>query len=95
MEHKLDITITFSEDRTSFITTVLEPESGLYTEFESPFSPDEHPAFNDDIGNEIYSWLTLWEETEREEDDDDIDPEDFDDEDDWDCEDEDDEDYTE
>ena len=42
------------------ITTVLEPESGEQTMLYNEFSTDEHPEFNEQLGNEIYSWLSLW-----------------------------------
>lgn len=77
MEHRLDITIDFKgKDR--FKVRVMEPESGLYSESEYPFSPDEHPEFDKYIGEELYSWFSLWSETEE------IDFESLDDEDDWD-----------
>lgn len=50
------------------VVDVYEPESGGYCKIHNVFSPDEHPEFNDQIGNEIYSWLTLMAD-EMEEDD--------------------------
>lgn len=47
-------------DTGEIIATVEEPESGEQTTFYNAFSPDEHPEFNEQIGNEIYSWLSLW-----------------------------------
>jgi hypothetical protein len=56
---ELNLFIRLSEHG-EIITTVLEPESGEQTTLYSEFSPDEHPEFNEQLGNEIYSWLSLW-----------------------------------
>lgn len=56
---ELNIFIRLSEHG-EIITTVSEPESGEQTTFYDEFSPDEHPEFNEHLGNEIYSWLSLW-----------------------------------
>lgn len=39
---------------------IYEPETGECTKMHHPFSPDEHPAFNEAIGNAIYDWLKIW-----------------------------------
>lgn len=39
---------------------IYEPESGEESFVQCQYSPDEHPEFNEDIGNELYSWLSLW-----------------------------------
>lgn len=64
---------------------IYEPESGEESFVQCQYSPDEHPEFNEDIGNELYSWLSLWlgeldEEDEQKkaaEDDDEEEEEDF------------------
>lgn len=56
---ELNLFIRLSEHG-EIITTVLEPESGEQTTLYNEFSPDEHPEFNEQLGNEIYSWLSLW-----------------------------------
>lgn len=33
-----------------------------------PYSPDEHPEFDTAIGEEIYSWISLWADQKEEED---------------------------
>lgn len=66
MERNLDLRIGLAEDE-SFAITVSEPESGLHTTFDFFFSPDEHPEFNNTIGDEIYSWLSLWFDEMQEE----------------------------
>lgn len=54
---------------------VTEPESGIHKTFEFYYMSDGiHPDFDDDLGREVYSWLSLWidsledEEDEEEED---------------------------
>ena len=44
---------------------VYEPESGEVIQMQHPLSFDEHPEFDAAIGNEIYSWLSLWTEKEN------------------------------
>jgi len=39
---------------------VYEPETGDCKQFQFPYSSDEHPVFNEELGNEIYSWIQLW-----------------------------------
>lgn len=65
MDHHLDIDITFEEN--GFFTLVMyEPESGLMRKWMAPLSFDEHPEFDRVIGNEIYSWLSLWSDCDEE-----------------------------
>lgn len=40
----------------------LEPESGEESRITVPYSPDEHPEFNERIGNEIYWWVNEYME---------------------------------
>ena len=56
---ELNLFIRLSEHG-EIITTVLEPESGEQATLYNEFSPDEHPEFNEQLGNEIYSRLSLW-----------------------------------
>lgn len=39
---------------------VCEPESGECTKMQFTYSPNEHPQFDEAIGTEIYSWISLW-----------------------------------
>lgn len=64
MQRTLELTIRINED--SFEVDVYEPESGEIVQMQHPYSPDEHPEFDKAIGDEIYSWVSLWAE-EREE----------------------------
>ena len=67
MERHLDLTIRLDPDGDVEVD-VYEPESGECSQIQYPFSPDEHPEFNESIGEEIYSWLKLWaDEMEDEE----------------------------
>ena len=60
MEKTLTVTITTNEGIGTFDVDILEGESGIVDHIRDvPFSPDEHPKFNDAIGNEIYSWVQL------------------------------------
>ena len=38
---------------------ILEVETGDHVGIVIPYSPFEHPEFNERIGNELYSWLEL------------------------------------
>ena len=67
MQRLLEITIRLNVD--DFEIDVYEPESGEVVQYQHPYSPDEHPEFDETIGNEIYSWISLWrDELEDEED---------------------------
>ena len=67
MKRVLEITIEANANG-CFDVGVYEPETGDWAPFEFPFSPDEHPEFNEAIGNEIYSWVSmLYDEMESEE----------------------------
>lgn len=57
-QRNLEFIIRLNED--DFEVDVYEPESGEVTQMQFPLSPDEHPEFDKAIGDEIYSWLTLW-----------------------------------
>lgn len=54
--------LVFDVGKNGFKVTVHESESGEWTHAEFPLSPDEHPEFDRFIGNEIYSWISLWRE---------------------------------
>lgn len=47
-----------------------EPESGEAEFQRFPYSPDEHPEFNEIIGNLLYMWLDPMADSEEENDDD-------------------------
>ena len=66
MSRTLELIIRLNED--TFEVDVYEPDSGKITQFQHPYSPDEHPEFDKAIGDEVYSWISLWAE-ERGEDD--------------------------
>lgn len=63
-QHSLELTFRIDGDHVE--ADVYEPESGDIAQFEFMLSPDEHPEFNDKIGNEIYSWLKLWADDNKE-----------------------------
>lgn len=67
MERNLHLTICMDGDNVKIVVT--EPESGVVGQFNFVYSPHEHPEFDRVIGNEIYSWLSLWanEDAEDEE----------------------------
>lgn len=64
LERTLELTITLDEENVTL--DVYEPESGECTSLNAPLSFDEHPEFNEAIGNEIYSWLSLWSDELKE-----------------------------
>lgn len=61
----LELTIRMRDDG-FFELDVYEPESGEVKQIETPFSPDEHPEFDQAIGDEIYSWLRMWTKEKEE-----------------------------
>lgn len=71
MKRVLELTIETKTDK-SFDIKVYEPESGEFYSRCFGFFPYGHEEFNADIGNEIYSWVSLMmdsmEEEEHEED---------------------------
>lgn len=67
MERTLNLTIYLDDYNKDVTVDFQEPESGESSRIVTPFSPDEHPEFNERIGNEIYSWITLWADEMEEE----------------------------
>lgn len=65
MQRTLELMIRLNDD--DFEVDVYEPESGECSQMQFSFSPDEHPEFDKVIGEEIYSWVSLWAD-EKEED---------------------------
>ena len=63
MQRTLELTITINE--ADIEVGVYEPNSGEWTAFYAVYSPDEHPDFDKALGDEIYSWITLWKEDEK------------------------------
>ena len=61
-QRTLELTIRLNAD--GFEVDVYEPESGEIKELQHPYMPDEHPDFDKSIGDEIYSWLSLWYDEE-------------------------------
>lgn len=65
MEQKtLELTIWYDADH--FEVDIYEPETGECSQMNCALSFDEHPEFNQAIGNEIYSWLSLWMDADDE-----------------------------
>ena len=67
MTRTLTINITLDDFDKTIVADVSEPESGENSRIVAPLSPDEHTEFNERIGNEIYSWITLWADEMEEE----------------------------
>ena len=63
-QRTLELTIRHDIDR--FEVDIYDPESGECSQLDFPVSFDEHPEFNQAIGNEIYSWLALWMDADDE-----------------------------
>lgn len=40
-------------------------KAGEIKQIDLPFSPDEHPEFDKQLGDEIYSWMSLMEEEDE------------------------------
>lgn len=66
MSRVLELTIRLNGD--DFEVDVYEPESGEVAQIQHPYSPNEHPEFDKAIGDEIYSWISLWAEEGEERD---------------------------
>lgn len=49
-----------------FDVTISDGESGDHITNTFPFSPEEHPEFNDWVGNELYDWVDWMMEGENE-----------------------------
>lgn len=62
-ERSLELTIRLGGGEVEI--DVYEPESGEVTQIQFPYSPDEHPELNEALGNEVYSWIGLWNEEEE------------------------------
>lgn len=54
----LDIGLEINSDGT-FEVCVLQPECGLARNFEGKFSPTGDPELCKEIGEEVYSWISL------------------------------------
>lgn len=65
MQRTLELTIRLNDD--DFEVDVCDPESGEVAQMQFPYSPDEHPEFDQQIGEEIYSWLSLWADEKEDE----------------------------
>ena len=66
-ERTLNITLT-ALGNDDYLVNVFEGESGDHVSKTICFSPDEHPEFNEWIGNEIYSWIEIMNEENNMED---------------------------
>lgn len=64
IERHLELTIRLGDGEVE--VDVYEPDSGEVMQLQHPLSFDEHPDFDEAIGKEIYSWLSLWSEEDDE-----------------------------
>lgn len=69
MTRTITATLTTNKDIGTFDIDLLESESGIVDHItDVPFSPDEHPEFNEAIGNFFYGWVSIMvDEEEKEE----------------------------
>ena len=58
IEKTLQLTLRLNENGW-FDVDIYELESGSSFQLNHPYCPDEHPEFNEDIGDEVYSWLGI------------------------------------
>jgi len=63
MQRTLELTIRLNKD--TFEVDVYEPETGDVKQMQFEYSPDEHPEFDVQLGNEIYSWISMWIDAEE------------------------------
>lgn len=52
--------LTFHMTKNYIHVEIYEPESGEIAYVNAPYSPDEHPKFDEKLCMEIYSWLSMW-----------------------------------
>lgn len=64
-EKSLDVTIRYWDGM--FDVTISDPDTGDCTTKTFPYSPDEHPEFDDAIGREIYWYINEMAERGEEE----------------------------
>lgn len=57
-KRKMTIMINVDEEERVYVT-IKDKETGYSNTTEVMYSPDEHPDFNDWIGDEIYSWIDI------------------------------------
>lgn len=57
--YKRTLTLDLWIEDDNAMVEILEAETGDHVGIVIPYSPDEHPEFNERIGNELYSWLQL------------------------------------
>ena len=63
MERTLTVTLRIEDGNA--VAEFLESETGESLTVAVPYSPDEHPEFNEQVGNELYSWLTMLAEEQE------------------------------
>ena len=66
MSRELNMTIDLDTEKNVFEIMIGEPESGESFIKKFAFNPAKHKSFNEEIGNEIYSWLCLWADEDSE-----------------------------
>ena len=54
--------LTVRLNKSDFELDVYEPETGEVKQMQFPYSADEHPEFDKAVGEEIYSWISMWAE---------------------------------
>ena len=70
MTHNLNLQININPVAETFDVTVTEPESGETLPLgDFDFMPDEHPCFTEEIAREIYSWIAMWMDNDKEDED--------------------------
>lgn len=47
------------DDDGNAVAEFVDGETGCNARIVVPFSPDEHPEFDNAVGSELHSWLTL------------------------------------
>ena len=66
MDRTLTLKIVTNAKDNLFNLFVSDEQSGTATHMLNiPFSPDEHSEFNEEIGNEIYSWVQIMMDEEE------------------------------
>lgn len=59
------LTVFLSMNNDTITATFYEPDTGDTSRVIVPYSPDEHPEFNERVGNELYWWVDEYVNTHR------------------------------
>ena len=59
---ELNLTLDIDTDAGTLSIVSYEPETGMTKQGDFGFNPAKHKRFDEWIGNEVYSWASIWAE---------------------------------